>query len=183
MEELKDLIEGCKSGRQKAQSELYQMFAPKLFGVCIRYSRDMSEAEDILHEAFMKIFNRIRQYNGKGSLEGWLTRIVVNLALDKYKKRYRLHTVEDITVYDYKNIDESAYSTMDHAQILELVQQLPPRYKVVFNLYAIDGYSHREIAEMLGVSESTSKSNLSRARKVLQEKLFDLGFIEKEYAK
>lgn len=183
MKELDQLIEACKAGKREAQSDLYRMFAPKLFVVSLRYSRDETEAEDTLHEAFINIYSKINQYSGKGSFEGWIKKIVVNIALEKYRNRYRMQTVEDITTYDTRTVNDDAYDAMNEAQLLELIQQLPPRYKMVFNMYAIDGYSHKEIAGIMGIDEGTSKSNLSRARKILQNKIFEIGYIDQEYAK
>lgn len=183
MKELDQLIEACKAGKREAQSDLYRMFAPILFVVSLRYSRDETEAEDTLHEAFINIYSKINQYSGKGSFEGWIKKIVVNIALEKYRNRYRMQTVEDITTYDTRTVNDDAYDAMNEAQLLELIQQLPPRYKMVFNMYAIDGYSHKEIAGIMGIDEGTSKSNLSRARKILQNKIFEIGYIDQEYAK
>lgn len=182
MEDLNQLITNCKAGKSRAQAELYQLFAPKLFGVSLRYSRDQTEAEDTLHEAFINIFNKINQYSGKGSFEGWMKRIVVNLALGKYRTRYRLQTVEDITIYDSKNVYDEISDAINTAQLMELIKELPPRYKMVFNMYAIDGYSHKEIAKEMGISEGTSKSNLARGRKILQDKILKLAYIKRAYA-
>jgi RNA polymerase sigma-70 factor (ECF subfamily) len=157
------------------------MYAPKFFGVSLRYSRDQTEAEDTLHEAFINIFNKINQYSGKGSFEGWMRRIVVNIALEKYRKRYRVQTVEDVTIYDNRTVNDDVYDQMNAEQLMQLIQELPPRYKMVFNLYAIDGYTHKEIAEIMGIDEGTSKSNLSRARKILQNRVFEIGYLEHEY--
>ncbi len=182
MENLDQLIDECKSGKQSAQSQLYKAFAPILFGVCVRYARDQTEAEDTLHEGFVTIFNKIEQFANKGSFEGWMKRIVVNIALEKYRKRYRLHTVEDMTIYDSKNVSDDVYSSINAKQLMEYIQELPPRYKMVFNLYAIDGYSHKEIAEEMGIAEGTSKSNLARARKILQNKIVIMSQIKEKYA-
>ena len=183
MEDLNRLIEDCKAGKQSAQSQLYKAFAPVLFGVCLRYARDVTEAEDTLHEGFLIIYRKIGQFAGKGSFEGWMKRIMVNIALEKFRKRFRLHTVEDMNVYDYKVVSDDVYAQMNADQLMEIIQQLPPRYKMVFNLYAIDGYNHSEIAEIMGIAEGTSKSNLARARKIVQDKIFELGYIDKPYAK
>lgn len=183
MENLNHLIEECKAGKRRAQADLYRMFSPKLFGVSLRYSRDRTEAEDILHEAFVKIFNKINQYSGKGSFEGWLKRIVVNIALEKYRTRYRLQTVEDIGVYDSQSEVNNIYEALNVAELLKLIKALPPRYKMVFNMYAIEGYSHKEVADIMGISEGTSKSNLSRARKILQNKVLEMGYSKHMYAK
>lgn len=182
LEDLGQLIEDCKAGKREAQSALYQLFAPKLFGVCLRYCRDETEAEDTLHEGFMVIFEKIGQFSFKGSFEGWMRKIMLNISLTKFRKRYVVNTVEDMSVYAYKSVDYDAYANLDAEQLLELIKDLPPRYRMVFNLFAIDGYSHKEIAQMLDIDEGTSKSNLSRARKILQEKITEFGYIRKEYA-
>lgn len=183
MDQLEQLIKDCKSGKQQAQSELYRKYAPQLFGVALRYARDKTEAEDSLHEAFITVFKKIEQYKGKGSFEGWMKRIVVNISLEKYRTRYRLQTVEDITTFDKRTYDEDVYDAINAEELMKLVVELPPKYKMVFNLYAIDGYNHKEIAEKLGISEGTSKSNLSRARGILQEKVKHLGYEKRIYAK
>lgn len=183
MENLEQLIEDCKAGKQSAQSQLYKAYASVLYGVCLRYARDETEAEDTLHEGFVTIFNKVNQFAGKGSFEGWMKRIMVNIALEKYRKRYRLHTVEDITVYDYKTVNEDVYANINAKELMQLVRDLPPRYRMVFNMYAIDGYNHKEIAEEMGIAEGTSKSNLARARKILQDKIIEMSDIDKVYAK
>jgi RNA polymerase sigma-70 factor (ECF subfamily) len=183
LNDLSALIEKCKSGKQSAQADVYRIFAPKMFGVCMRYARDKTEAEDILHEAFVKVFTKIDQYSGRGVFEAWIRRIVVNVALEKYRTRYRLQTVDDITRYDGNTyVDYDVFDSMSYEQIIEIIAQLPPRYKMVFNMYAIDGYQHKEIAEMMGITEGTSKSNLARARKILQDKLKSIGYVKEKYA-
>ncbi|HPR32042.1 MAG TPA: sigma-70 family RNA polymerase sigma factor [Prolixibacteraceae bacterium] len=182
LEELEKLIEDCKAGKRDAQARLYQQYAPVLFGVCLRYAQNQAEAEDILHDGFLAIFSKIGQYAFKGSFEGWMKRIMVNLALEKYRTRFRLQTVDDLSPYDRRSEKESISSSLNEAFLMDLISELPPRYKMVFNLYAIDGYSHKEIAEMLDIVEGTSKSNLARARKLLQDRMVELGFIEKAYA-
>ena len=181
MEDLEKLISDCKAGKREAQSRLYEMFAPKLFGVCLRYSRDETEAEDTLHEGFILIFSKIGQFSFKGSFEGWMKRIVVNISLEKCRNRYKMNTVEDISIYESRSVDEDVFAEMNANQLLEMIRDLSPRYRMVFNLFAIDGYSHKEIAEMMGISDGTSKSNLARARKILQDKIIEFGYIGKEY--
>lgn len=183
MTKIEQLISSCKKGKRDAQSTLYKLFAPKLFGVCLRYSRDETEAEDTLHEAFVNILSKIDQYTGKGSFEGWMRRIAVNIALEKYRKRYRVQTVADVAIYDMRTVSDDVYDQINTEQLMQLIQELPPRYKMVFNLYAIDGYTHKEIAEKMGIDEGTSKSNLSRARKILQNRIFEIGYLEHEYSR
>lgn len=182
MEELEILITDCKAGKREAQSRLYQLYAPTLFGVCLRYSRDRTEAEDTLHEGFVLIFNKVDQFAFKGSFEGWMKKIMVNLSLEKCRTRFKMQSVEDISVYDSQLADADVYADMNAAKLLELIQNLPPQYRLVFNMYAIDGYSHKEISQALGIAEGTSKSNLARARKILQDKVVEMGYIGSVYA-
>ena len=182
MEELEKLITDCKAGKREAQSRLYQLYAPTLFGVCLRYSRDRTEAEDTLHEGFVLIFNKVDQFAFKGSFEGWMKKIMVNLSLEKCRTRFKMQSVEDISVYDSQLADADVYADMNAAKLLELIQNLPPQYRLVFNMYAIDGYSHKEISQALGIAEGTSKSNLARARKILQDKVVEMGYIGSVYA-
>ena len=182
MEELEILITDCKAGKREAQSRLYQLYAPTLFGVCLRYSRDRTEAEDTLHEGFVLIFNKVDQFAFKGSFEGWMKKIMVNLSLEKCRTRFKMQSVEDISIYDSQLADADVYADMNAAKLLELIQNLPPQYRLVFNMYAIDGYSHKEISQALGIAEGTSKSNLARARKILQDKVVEMGYIGSVYA-
>jgi RNA polymerase sigma-70 factor (ECF subfamily) len=166
---LEQLIENCKKNDAKAQSQIYKLFASKLFTLCLKYSKNYAEAEDNLQDAFVTIFNKISQFKGKGSLEGWMKRIAINTALQRYRKDgvfdiINEHQIEDVSV----EIDEDSVS-IDF--LLKIIQELPDRYRLVFNLYALDDYSHNEIAEMLQISTGTSKSNLSRARMILKEKI------------
>ncbi len=154
-----------------AQSEIYELYADVLFGVCLKYSRNHQDAEDTLQDSFLTIFNKIKQYNNKGSFEGWLKRITINTALQKYRKKTPLQLVKEVTeIEETADIDfEDEHLDIDF--LLNLIQQLPDKYRLVFNLYVLDSYSHKEISEMLNISVGTSKSNLSRARKKLKEEL------------
>ena len=166
---LKKLIEKCKQGDLKAQSEVYQLFAGKLFALCLKYSKNYQEAQDNLQDGFITIFKKMHQYQFKGSFEGWLKRIVVNTALQKYRKKNVLNLISDEFPDKIEvEVDETTVS-LDY--LLRIIQELPNRYRLVFNMYVLDGYSHREIAEMLEISEGTSKSNLSRARQILKRKV------------
>jgi len=166
---LKTLIQKCKKRDVKSQSEIYHLYAGKLFALCLKYSKTHQEAEDNLQEAFITIFKKINQFKFKGSFEGWMKRIVINTALQTYRKKNILNLVEE-------NLSEQVEVAVDEDDIsldflLKIIQELPERYQMVFNLYVLDGYSHKKIAEMLGVAEGTSKSNLSRARLILKEKI------------
>ena len=166
---LEKLIEKCKQGDLKAQSEVYQLFAGKLFALCLKYSKNYQEAQDNLQDGFITIFNKMHQFQFKGSFEGWLKRIVVNTALQKYRKKNVLNLISDEFPDEVEvEVDETTLS-LDY--LLGIIQELPNRYRLVFNMYVLDGYSHREIAEMLEISEGTSKSNLSRARQILKRKV------------
>ncbi len=181
MEDLEKLINDCKAGKREAQSRLYKLYAPKLYGVCLRYSRDVTEAEDVLHESFIIIFNKIGQYSFKGSFEGWMRRIVVNNSFEKCRTRFKMQAVEDISIYESRRVENDSLDDMSTEQLLGVIRNLPPQYRLVFNMYAIDGYTHKEISEILGIAEGTSKSNLARARKILQDKVTELGYIGKVY--
>lgn len=164
----------CASGDSNAQEILYNKYAPKMYGVCLRYAKDNMEAEDNLQEGFVKVFTNIKNFRHEGSLEGWVRRIMVNVSLEKFRKQYVVYPVEDVSVYDNYNITENIIEQISSDEILSLIKQLPPRYKMVFNLYVMEGYNHREIGEELGISEGTSKSNLSRARNILKRKVKQL---------
>lgn len=169
--ELNTLIEGCKRNNRVSQRELYDAFSGLLFTICLRYSKN--EAEDLLQMSFIKIFNNVKQYQGAGSFEGWIKRITVNTAITHYHKKNILSKSEDITDYkeEVSSDVESSLEKMSKNDLIEVINSLPDIYKISFNLYAIEGYKHNEIADMLGISEGTSKSQLSRARKMIQQKL------------
>jgi len=166
---LKRLILKCKSGDIISQSEIYHLFAGKLFVICLKYSKTQEEAEDNLQEAFITIFNKIDQFQFKGSFEGWMKRIVINTALQTYRQKNVLNLIEENYPEEVEvEINESAIS-LDF--LLKIIQELPERYRMVFNLYVLDGFSHKDISKMLQIAEGTSKSNLSRARLILKEKV------------
>lgn len=166
---LKQLIQKCKKGDLIAQSEVYHLFAAKLFAVCLKYSKTHQEAEDNLQEAFITIFRKMDQFKFKGSFEGWMKRIVINTALQTYRQRNVLNLVEENYPEEVEvEIDESSIS-LDF--LLGIIRELPERYRMVFNLYVLDGYSHKEISGLLGIAEGTSKSNLSRARLILKDRI------------
>ena len=145
------------------------MFSPKLFALCLKYSRNTAEAEDNLHDAFLTIFKKMDHYNYKGSFEGWLKRITINTALQRYRKKDALNILKDDQLEDVTvEVDNDS---IDIDTLLTLIQDLPDRYRLVFNLYVLDGYAHKEIATMLGISQGTSKSNLARARAILKDKI------------
>jgi RNA polymerase sigma factor (sigma-70 family) len=168
------LFEGCRRGDRKAQENLYKTLASRMMGVCMRYAKDTFEAEDVLQMGFVKVFQKISDFRGEGSFEGWIRRIMVNTAIESYRKNLRnLNLVDIDEVYDQpqNTFDMSGLELKD---LLKLVQQLPSGYRLVFNMYVIEGYSHKEIAKLLGITEGASKSQLSRARAILKEKIIKM---------
>lgn len=172
------LVEGCKNKSRASQQEVFQKLYGKLFGMCMRYADDDDEAKDILQNGFIKMFGSIDNYKGDGSFEGWVKRIVINTAIDNYRRKKTKPVVVDSELTDrlgdvteYEEDDESIYSQIPIKMVLDAVQQLSPAYQTVFNLYVLEGYSHNEISEMLEISVGTSKSNLSKARQNLRRML------------
>lgn len=163
------LIEKCKKNDAKAQGELYMLFSSKLFSLCLKYSRNYAEAEDNLQDAFLIIFKKISQFENRGAFEGWIKRITINSVLQKYRGKSVLNIVNEEKIEDVAIEIEDEDVSIDF--LLKCIQELPDRYRLVFNLYVLDGYSHKEIAEMLDISNGTSKSNLARARMLLKEKV------------
>jgi len=166
---LEQLIKDCQGNSIKAQEQLYRLLAPKLFAVCLKYSRNRADAEDNLQDGFLLIFNKISQYRFQGSFEGWAKRVMVNNVL----QQYRTQGIFDIVGENMPDVADVEVETEEVSMdfLLGIIQQLPDRYRMVFNLYVIDGYSHKEIAEMLTITDGTSKSNLARARIILKEKI------------
>ena len=169
---LEELISNCKKQDLKAQEELYKKFSGILFAVCLKYSPNYHEAEDNLQDAFLIIFQRIEQFKGKGSFEGWIKRIAINTVLQKYRKKKIFHLSNE------EQIEEEVVVEVENNQVpldflLKIVQELPNRYRLVFNMYVLDDYSHKEIADSVGISVGTSKSNLARARGILKVKIED----------
>ena len=164
-----DLIKGCMEGNRRMQEELYRRFSPRMYAVCLRYAGNAEEAEDILQEGFIKIFKKLDSFRSEGSFEGWVRRIFVNTAIEHFRrKRYLL----PVTEKEENTIEGKYTSVLDDLgakDIMALVQELSPGYRTVFNMYVVEGYTHREIADILGISEGTSKSQLSRAKVILQD--------------
>jgi RNA polymerase sigma-70 factor (ECF subfamily) len=171
----KEIIEGCLRQKRECQQELFRRYAGKMLGVCMRYARHQMEAEDVVQDAFIKVFDHLNQFQNKGSFEGWIRRIVVNTALKTFDRKSFTHEQYGLDVReDYSAAEPSVYAQLSEEELLGLIAQLPDGYRIVFNLYAIEGYSHAEVAEMLGVQESTSRSQLVKARKMLQAMVMDL---------
>lgn len=174
--ELENLIAACKKQNREAQSLLYERYADVLFGQCLKYASNYDDAKDYLQDSFITIFTKIDQYKGKGSFEGWMKRIAINTVLQGYRKNKEVPLQREELlkakgqVQDF-NIDDNSDTELSLSYLLTIIQELPERYRLVFNLYVLDGYSHKEIAEMLDIAEGTSKSNLSRARENLTKRI------------
>ncbi|MDR1675447.1 MAG: sigma-70 family RNA polymerase sigma factor [Tannerella sp.] len=168
----KQLIAGCLKGDRKSQKELYDLYSRKMMGVCLRYVGDRETARDLLQDAFVKVFTSLDTFTGTGTLDGWIRAIFVNSALEHLRKRDILRDSIDIeSMHEVLEDEDTAISKMSAGELMELVQSLPEGFKAVFNLYAIEGYSHKEIAGKLHITESTSRSQYARARKWLQERI------------
>ena len=166
-----EIIEGCKQGKSKHQTALYNTYSAKMFAVCLRYTGNYHTAEDVLQDGFIRLLSNIDKFRGDGSFEGWVRRIFINAAIESQRRSISLLTINEpdgveLNIYDETTIDHIAAD-----DLLRFVQELSPGYRTIFNLYAIEGYSHKEIAGMLQITEGTSKSQLARARNLLQQKL------------
>ncbi len=170
-----ELIEACRQGDRRAQKQLYEQFSPVMFGVCRRYVKSPQDAEDVLVEAFFKVLTNLHQFKSKGSFEGWIRRIVVNEALMFLRKRHNFRLTVELSEID-RPAPVRVVNELAAEDILSLLEQLPTGYRTVFNLYVLEGYKHREIAEMLGISINTSKSQLILAKKKMQSLLEDSGY-------
>lgn len=166
---LKKLIKQCQKNNIEAQKELYNLYAQKFFGIALKYSSNYPEAQDNLQDAFIKIFEKIDQYKYQGSFEGWMKRILINTALQKYKKQKVYELIHTNIPDEPENVVIDQDLSLD--ELLNCIQNLPTRYRMVFNLYILDGYSHQEVADKLDISLGTSKSNLSRARQILRKEV------------
>jgi len=169
-----ELIEGCKRKNAQAQKSLYDRYAGLLHALCCRYIKEKMEAEDVLIIAFTKILDRIDQFKGEGSFEGWMKKIVVNESLTYLRRNKNMYLEMDIEAADREPDFDRLESHLQAEDLMKMIEALPAGYRTVFNLYAIDGYSHKEIAEQLGITENTSKSQLSRARLALQKHLVEI---------
>jgi len=165
-----DLIKACIEGKRSAQAHLYHLHSAKMFGICLRYANNYHSAEDILQDGFIKVFQNIDRFKGSGSFEGWLKRIFINTSIEHYRKQIKIDDEPDgaVEVSDLEGIGHENLVVQD---MLNMIQTLSPGYRTVFNMYAIEGYSHKEIAEILNITEGTSKSQLARARMLLQKML------------
>jgi RNA polymerase sigma factor (sigma-70 family) len=174
------IIRGCMDGKRKAFNQLFDLYAPVMLGVCMRYCKNRIDAEDVMQDGFIKVFTQIHKFRQEGSFEGWIKRIMINAAIDNYQSNLKHAFHEDVseidqvnTPADYSNNDDDlpAELNIPHKKLMEMIQELPDGYRVVFNLFGIENYNHKEIASMLGISENTSKSQLLKARKALRKKI------------
>lgn len=169
---LEQIISSCKKNQATAQHQLYQYLGPKLFGFCLKYSRNYDEAKDHLQESFLLIFKNIHQFSAKSSIENWAKKITINYCINQYKKNSIFTSTEDFP--DEETSEEvELEENISLEELLKLIQELPDQYRLVFNMYVLDGYTHKEISETIGISEGTSKSNLSRAKMILKEKIIN----------
>lgn len=169
-DDIKNIVKECLAGKRQAQEKLYGLYSAKMFGICLRYCKNYDEAKDTLQEGFLKVFSKLEQFNFSGSLEGWVRRIIVNTAIERLRIQNKSVPLENAPEL-YVEIEEEDFPVISTADMLQMIQALPTQYKMVFNLYVFEKMQHKEIAEMLGISEGGSKSNLSRARAILQEKV------------
>ena len=177
--QINDLLEGCKAGNRQMQELLYKQTAAKMLAVCMRYAKDQMEAEDVLQMGYVKVFQKIEAYRGDGSFEGWIRKIMVNTAIESYRKNLRMLNVVPIEdSYEQSSLSKDSYldafSNLGMQDLMKVIQKLADGYRMVFNMYVIEGYSHKEIAETLGISEGASKSQLSRARAILQQEIIKM---------
>lgn len=168
-----DLIQGCIDGDPRMQEELYRKFSPKMYAVCLRYAGNNDDAQDLLQDGFIKVFRNLTKFRNEGSFEGWMRRVFVNTSIEHYRRKVHLNSISE---QEERIIEDASVSVLDQLaerDIVQLVRELSPGYRAVFNLYVIEGYSHKEIADMLQISEGTSKSQLARAKSILQKKVAD----------
>ncbi len=165
------LMEDLKKGNRKAQHELYDLYAPRMFALCMRYAASEQEAEDLLQDGFIKVFLYLHQFRGEGNFEGWMRRIFINTAVEYIRKRSFWQRIGETESNSQEVADISGFDQLALQDMLKMIQSLSDGYRTIFNLYVVEGFSHREIAEMLNISEGTSKSQLSRAKVILQKAL------------
>jgi len=172
--DLQQIIKACKRNNLKAQSQLYSLYKDDLFILCLKYCKNKEEAQDNLQDSFLEIFKSIKSYKGSGSFEGWMKRITIYKAIDKYKKKTPINIEINDEIIEDTTINTVDIDSVPLDKILECIQELPTRYRMVFNLYELDQYKHQEIAELLNISVNTSKSNLHRAKLILKQRIIDL---------
>jgi RNA polymerase sigma-70 factor (ECF subfamily) len=178
-DKLSALWEGCLKNDRKQQESLYRLLAPRMLAVCVRYAKDKDEAQDILQEGFIKMFKNMNNYRSDGSLEGWIRRIMVHSAISRYRKSKTVVLVDDFAGHNIPVISSYNNNGLEARDLMQMVDELPTTYRSVFNMYAIEGYSHQEISGKLGMSELLSRTTLHRARTILKNKLSSLAIRER----
>lgn len=168
---IESLLAGCKKGDRAAQEQLYRLTASEMLGVCLRYTPDQAEAEDILQTGFVRVFSNLERFEQKGVFHSWIRRIMVNTAIEAYRRRQRISAMSTIDEQLEDRLPAPEQAPMEYTDLVHLIQQLPDGYRMVFNMYVMEGYSHREISQALEISENTSKSQLSRARDWLKKRI------------
>ncbi len=178
------LIQGCRENLANAQEEMYLRFSPRMLGVCYRYARNKEDAEDMLQEGFIKVYSQIHQFKGEGSLEGWIRRIIVHTCINQLKKNKKFNeSVSLVHAHDFRVSDFNVPSLLQAKQVVECIRSLPLGYRTVLNLYAIEGFSHKEIGNILNIEESTSRSQYTRAKTLLEEILIRKKILPKRHEK
>lgn len=180
-----DLIKGCIAGDRRMQEELYRRFASKMYAVCLRYANNADDAQDLLQEGFIKVYRNLHRFRAEGSFEGWIRRVFVNTSIEHFRKKStKMLMVTDKEESNIEDADITALQRLAEKDIINIIQELSPGYRTVFNLYVVEGYSHKEIGDLLGISEGTSKSQLARAKGVLQKKIAQyLSDTQKSYSR
>jgi RNA polymerase sigma factor (sigma-70 family) len=168
---LEILIEGCIKGDPGSQEKLYRQFSAAMYGLCMQYASSEEDAQDVLQDGFVKVFKKIGQVKDAKAFPGWIRRVMINTALERYRGQIVMQRIDEDPMILNEQITDDVLDELNAEALVMMIQELPPRYRMVFNLYAIEGYNHKEIGEMLRISDGTSKSNLSRARAILQEKV------------
>ncbi len=166
-----DIIEGCILGNPRLQKLLYEKHSPKMYALCLRYAGNSDDAQDILQDGFIKVFGNIDKFKGTGSFEGWIRRIMVNTAIEHFRKKNITQVIDEKTENQLADVQPNIFSQLEAKDLLEMIKKLPPGYRAVFNLFAIEGYTHKEIALMMNITEGTSKSQYARAKAWLQEEI------------
>jgi RNA polymerase sigma factor (sigma-70 family) len=164
-----DIIKGCLDNDRKTQEVLYQRFSAKMYAVCLRYSKNADDAQDLLQDGFVKVFRNIDKFRGDGSFEGWIRRIFVNTSIEHFRKANRSYNVTDTEDVSIEDTSLNALDNLAEKDIIKMIQELSPGYRQVFNMYVVEGYSHKDIGDILGISEGTSKSQLARAKGILKK--------------
>ena len=164
-----DLIKGCIEGNPEMQKLLYDQFSSKMYGVCLRYAENTEDASDVMQESFIKVYKSLPKFRGEGSFEGWIRRIFINTSIEHFRRKVKLYNVTEVQENTIEDTELDALDSLETKDILKIVNELSPGYKQVFNMHVIEGYSHKEIADVLGITEGTSKSQLARAKGVLKK--------------